>query len=292
MPGLKSPCQACGACCAYSADWPRFGLETQAQIEAIPRALVDDARGTMRCTGDRCVALVRRDRRVDRMHGLCGAARGVPRRVCRAMTPACWRGRASALRRLRRPSLQCFDRGLRGLHAGAIRAMRGGEIALRAMLAGEEQPPVHRRANAARAAPARLARHTNRSRARTGRAPRRTPRCRRGACACRCRARTRSARSRTARTHPRLRACVRNRRRNSLRPPGGRKRADCSCRSRCGRSRRTGACRAEIPPRRRAPGTPCRRGRAAAHARPQACRAARARSARLRSRSRRAALRR
>jgi Fe-S-cluster containining protein len=21
-------CQACGACCAYSADWPRFGLET------------------------------------------------------------------------------------------------------------------------------------------------------------------------------------------------------------------------------------------------------------------------
>lgn len=57
MPDIRSPCQACGACCAYSADWPRFGLETPAQIEAIPRALVDDARGTMRCTGDRCVAL-------------------------------------------------------------------------------------------------------------------------------------------------------------------------------------------------------------------------------------------
>ena len=57
MPGLESPCQACGACCAYSADWPRFGLETEAEIEAIPQALVDDARGTMRCTGNRCVAL-------------------------------------------------------------------------------------------------------------------------------------------------------------------------------------------------------------------------------------------
>jgi len=50
-------CQACGACCAYSAEWPRFGLETEAEIEAIPRDCVDDARGTMRCTGDRCAAL-------------------------------------------------------------------------------------------------------------------------------------------------------------------------------------------------------------------------------------------
>ena len=50
-------CQTCGACCAYSADWPRFALETQAEFEAIPRDYVDDARGTMRCTGDRCVAL-------------------------------------------------------------------------------------------------------------------------------------------------------------------------------------------------------------------------------------------
>ena len=50
-------CQTCGACCAYSADWPRFALETQAEFEAIPRDYVDDARGTMRCAGDRCVAL-------------------------------------------------------------------------------------------------------------------------------------------------------------------------------------------------------------------------------------------
>jgi Fe-S-cluster containining protein len=52
-------CQACGACCAYSADWPRFGLETEEEIEAIPRDYVDDARGTMRCNGDRCAALAR-----------------------------------------------------------------------------------------------------------------------------------------------------------------------------------------------------------------------------------------
>ncbi|HKS65061.1 MAG TPA: YkgJ family cysteine cluster protein [Xanthobacteraceae bacterium] len=53
----ETPCQSCGACCTYSADWPRFGLETEAEIEAIPRSFVDDARGTMRCDGDRCAAL-------------------------------------------------------------------------------------------------------------------------------------------------------------------------------------------------------------------------------------------
>jgi len=50
-------CQSCGACCAYSAEWPRFGLETEEEIEAIPREYVDDARGTMRCEGNRCIAL-------------------------------------------------------------------------------------------------------------------------------------------------------------------------------------------------------------------------------------------
>jgi Fe-S-cluster containining protein len=53
----EATCQACGACCAYSAEWPRFGLETEQQIEAIPREYVDDARGTIRCDGDRCIAL-------------------------------------------------------------------------------------------------------------------------------------------------------------------------------------------------------------------------------------------
>jgi Fe-S-cluster containining protein len=50
-------CQACGACCAYSAEWPRFALESEQALAAIPRAYVDEARGRMRCNGDRCSAL-------------------------------------------------------------------------------------------------------------------------------------------------------------------------------------------------------------------------------------------
>jgi Fe-S-cluster containining protein len=50
-------CQTCGACCAYSAEWPRFALESEAALAAIPRAYVDDDRGRMRCNGDRCSAL-------------------------------------------------------------------------------------------------------------------------------------------------------------------------------------------------------------------------------------------
>jgi Fe-S-cluster containining protein len=51
-------CRSCGACCAYSAEWPRFALEDDAALECIPRALIDDAHGRMRCEGDRCAALV------------------------------------------------------------------------------------------------------------------------------------------------------------------------------------------------------------------------------------------
>jgi len=54
----SADCQSCGACCSFSAEWPRFALESEAQIGLIPRALVDDARGRMRCNGDRCSALV------------------------------------------------------------------------------------------------------------------------------------------------------------------------------------------------------------------------------------------
>lgn len=50
-------CRSCGACCAYSAEWPRFSLEDDAAIALIPAALVDDAAGRMRCDGDRCAAL-------------------------------------------------------------------------------------------------------------------------------------------------------------------------------------------------------------------------------------------
>ena len=51
------PCRTCGACCAYSADWPRFSLESDDALARIPDALVSPSRGGMRCDGDRCAAL-------------------------------------------------------------------------------------------------------------------------------------------------------------------------------------------------------------------------------------------
>ncbi len=51
-------CQSCGACCAYSREWPRFTTESESDLERIPPALVDDSLGRMRCNGDRCAALI------------------------------------------------------------------------------------------------------------------------------------------------------------------------------------------------------------------------------------------
>lgn len=50
-------CQACGACCAYDQTWPRFSLETDAEIARIPPALIADNQNGMRCDGERCLAL-------------------------------------------------------------------------------------------------------------------------------------------------------------------------------------------------------------------------------------------
>ncbi len=55
MTGTPNPCLSCGACCAYSQEWPRFSLETETEILAIKAAFVGE-RG-MRCIGDRCSAL-------------------------------------------------------------------------------------------------------------------------------------------------------------------------------------------------------------------------------------------
>jgi hypothetical protein len=55
--GSGSPCQACGACCAYSANWPRFSTEDDAALSLIPEALVNDRQSGMRCDGERCRAL-------------------------------------------------------------------------------------------------------------------------------------------------------------------------------------------------------------------------------------------
>ncbi|WP_258589456.1 YkgJ family cysteine cluster protein [Mesorhizobium sp. AR02] len=50
-------CQSCGACCSYSAEWPRFSTEDEAQLERIPEKYVAADLSGMRCDGARCSAL-------------------------------------------------------------------------------------------------------------------------------------------------------------------------------------------------------------------------------------------
>ena len=50
-------CQSCGACCAFDETWPRFSLESDAEIAAIPEALVSASGSGMRCEAHRCSAL-------------------------------------------------------------------------------------------------------------------------------------------------------------------------------------------------------------------------------------------
>lgn len=52
------PCQECGACCGHSASWPRFTLETDAELALIPERLVAADLSGMRCDSDRCLALI------------------------------------------------------------------------------------------------------------------------------------------------------------------------------------------------------------------------------------------
>ncbi len=54
---VDSPCQACGACCSYSSNWPRFTIEDDAALDLIPEKFVNDRLSGMRCDGDRCSAL-------------------------------------------------------------------------------------------------------------------------------------------------------------------------------------------------------------------------------------------
>jgi uncharacterized protein len=53
-----SECRVCGACCSFSAEWPRFSLESDGDLDQIPDAYVDGNLGGMRCDGDRCAALL------------------------------------------------------------------------------------------------------------------------------------------------------------------------------------------------------------------------------------------
>lgn len=51
-------CQACGACCAFSRDWPRFWTDDEAAVGRIPRRYRDATSVGMRTDGDRCSALI------------------------------------------------------------------------------------------------------------------------------------------------------------------------------------------------------------------------------------------
>jgi Fe-S-cluster containining protein len=53
----ENTCQACGACCAYSSNWPRFSTEDDSALDLIPSKLVNTRGSGMRCDGDRCAAL-------------------------------------------------------------------------------------------------------------------------------------------------------------------------------------------------------------------------------------------
>lgn len=81
-PDLSACCQSCGACCGYSANWPRFTIETDEALERIPAALVNERLSGMRCNGDRCSAL----------HGVIGVSTScgiyaVRPEVCRTCMP-------------------------------------------------------------------------------------------------------------------------------------------------------------------------------------------------------------
>jgi hypothetical protein len=54
---LSELCQSCGACCGYSANWPRFSIESDDELALIPEQLVNARLSGMRCEGDRCAAL-------------------------------------------------------------------------------------------------------------------------------------------------------------------------------------------------------------------------------------------
>jgi Fe-S-cluster containining protein len=58
FPQQHFDCQACGACCSYARDWPRFTMEDDADLDRIPPEFVDATGSGMRCIGDRCSALI------------------------------------------------------------------------------------------------------------------------------------------------------------------------------------------------------------------------------------------
>jgi Fe-S-cluster containining protein len=56
-PTDEALCQSCGACCAYSSNWPRFSTEDDEALALIPEQFVNAKLSGMRCEGERCSAL-------------------------------------------------------------------------------------------------------------------------------------------------------------------------------------------------------------------------------------------
>ena len=82
----RAICQACGACCSFSFEWPRFSLEDDAALDRIPRAFVDGGQGRMRCDGDRCAALAAECQRIiSEQEGRVGVQRVIARVMVEAL---------------------------------------------------------------------------------------------------------------------------------------------------------------------------------------------------------------
>ena len=54
---VEDICQSCVACCATSANWPRFSTEDDSALDLIPAEFVNARGSGMCCDGDRCAAL-------------------------------------------------------------------------------------------------------------------------------------------------------------------------------------------------------------------------------------------
>ena len=65
-----SPCQACGACCSYSQNWPRFTTEDDAELDLIPEKFVNEQIVRHALRRRSVLGAVRRYRRGDALHDL------------------------------------------------------------------------------------------------------------------------------------------------------------------------------------------------------------------------------
>src|ERR687895_783527 len=58
----QNPCQACGACCSYSQNWPRFTTEDDAALDLIPERFVNERLSGLRRDDGKLARCLRRHR--------------------------------------------------------------------------------------------------------------------------------------------------------------------------------------------------------------------------------------